>query len=144
MSTPFFSDMLVLLVMAGLNGRSSSEFAMEKTAGLLGLERNHIPFCEATDLHMSSLHRAGCFALALGRCHLPQGGHRAGLNSHSHGDHEKRPFLAKFGGASSSKIPRHSDFRRFPMVFLKLVQALSAQHFWNLWKFSAHRTVARG
>ena len=77
MSTPFFLDMLVLLVMAGLNGRSSSEFAMEKTAVLLGLERNHIPFCEATDLHMSSLHRAGCFALALGRCHLPQGGHRA-------------------------------------------------------------------
>lgn len=37
------------------------------------LQESHPVGCEATDLHMSSLHRAGCFALALGRCHLPQG-----------------------------------------------------------------------
>lgn len=77
--TPSFLDMLVICSMWSVFGHGwtqwpFSQFAIEKPSFLLCLlQESHPVRCEATDLHMSSLHRAGCFALALGRCHLPQG-----------------------------------------------------------------------
>ena len=58
----------------------ASQFAIEKHRFCCAWKESHPVGCEATDLHMSSLHRAGCFALALGRCHLPQGCWPGGLS----------------------------------------------------------------
>ena len=77
--SPFFLDMLVICSMWSVFGHGwtqwpFSQFAIETHLFCCAFCKNHSPVgCEATDLHMSSLHRAGCFALALGRCHLPQG-----------------------------------------------------------------------